>query len=187
MLIGVYVGSFNPVHIGHIKIAKHLIEKKYVDKVLIVPTGNYWDKQDLIDVKDRINMLKFFEDDNIIIDDKHNGIDYTYQLLNTLEKENKDNEYALIIGADNIISFDKWKNYKEILKRKIFILNRNDININYYLKKLSKKDKYKIVDDLDIMDISSTRVRKNIKDNIDVLKDIDKDVYSYIIKHNLYK
>ena len=48
MKIGIFVGSFNPVHKGHIKIVKHLLTKKYLDKVLIVPTGNYWNKNNLI-------------------------------------------------------------------------------------------------------------------------------------------
>ena len=62
MKIGVYVGSFNPPHKGHIKIVNHLINN-YLDKVIIIPTGNYWDKFDLIDIQDRINMLKIFERD----------------------------------------------------------------------------------------------------------------------------
>ena len=57
MKIGVYVGSFNPVHKGHIKVVKKVL-KEYVDKVLIVPTLSYWDKNNLISITDRINMLK---------------------------------------------------------------------------------------------------------------------------------
>ena len=187
MLIGVYIGSFNPVHIGHIKIARHLIEKNYVDKVLIIPTGNYWNKQDLVDIKDRINMLKLYETDNIIIDDKHNDIEYTYQLLNQLEKESIDNEYALIIGADNIVDFDKWKNYQEILNRQLIILNRNGIDINKYLKKLGKNTKYKITTDLENINISSTDIRNRLKNNEDNIQNIDSEVFSYIKEHNLYK
>ncbi|UKI59000.1 MAG: adenylyltransferase/cytidyltransferase family protein [Clostridium sp.] len=69
MKIAVYVGSFNPVHKSHIKVV-NLVLKNYVDKVIIVPTLAYWDKKNLIDIKDRINMLKFYERDNIIIDTK---------------------------------------------------------------------------------------------------------------------
>ena len=61
MKIGVYVGSFNPVHKGHMKIVKHLIKNNYLDKVIVIPTGAYWDKQNLIDINDRISMLKFYE------------------------------------------------------------------------------------------------------------------------------
>ena len=60
MKIGVYVGSFNPVHVGHIKIVNHLLVN-YLDKVIIVPTGNYWNKNNLVDINHRISMLKFYE------------------------------------------------------------------------------------------------------------------------------
>ena len=59
MKIAVYVGSFNPVHKGHIKVVKKIL-KEYVDKVIIVPTMSYWNKNNLISIKDRINMLKIY-------------------------------------------------------------------------------------------------------------------------------
>ena len=67
MKIGVYVGSFNPVHIGHIHIVNYLIDNNYLDKVIIIPTKGYWDKDNLIDLKHRINMLKYLENDFIMI------------------------------------------------------------------------------------------------------------------------
>ena len=56
MKIGVYVGSFNPVHKGHIKIVRHLL-KYFLDKVIVVATQNYWDKKNLINLNDRITIL----------------------------------------------------------------------------------------------------------------------------------
>lgn len=187
MKIGVYVGSFNPVHKGHIKIVKHLIKNKYLDKVIIVPTGAYWDKQNLIDIIDRINMLKFYENDNIIIDDKNNNLPYTYQLLDILSKEYSNDDLYLIMGADNIINFDKWKNYKEILKHKLIIINRDDIDISYYLNKHNIKNSI-IVNDLPEIDISSTMIRDKFKnkDYADLEDYIDKLVVNYIKKNKLY-
>ena len=127
MRIGVFVGSFNPVHEGHIKVANYLLEHDYVDKVLILPTPNYWDKQDLIPVRHRYRMLKFYETDKIIIDNKHNNYPYTYQVLRSLKKDYKDDLY-LIIGADNIERFNEWRNYEEIQENKIIVLNRNNID-----------------------------------------------------------
>ena len=86
MRVGIYPGSFNPVHKGHIRIVRHLLRKNYVDQVLIVPTGNYWQKQDLLPVKDRIKMLKFFENDKIRIEEEFNELPYTYQLMRELKK-----------------------------------------------------------------------------------------------------
>ena len=188
MKVGIYVGSFNPPHKGHIKIVNHLINN-YLDKVIIIPTGNYWDKNNLVSINDRISMLKYYENENIIIDTKNNNIEYTYQILEKLSKEYKEDKLYLIIGADNIISFDKWKNYEDILKYNLIILNRANIDIIKYLYKLNKKDKYLIINDLPNIDISSTMIRNKIKDSDtkDILKLIDKDIYEYIEKNNLYK
>ena len=60
MRLGIYIGSFNPPHLGHKKVIDFLLEEDYVDKIIIVPTQNYWNKNNLIDIKDRINMLKFY-------------------------------------------------------------------------------------------------------------------------------
>ena len=79
MRLGVYIGSFNPVHNGHIKLVNYLLDNNVVDKVLIVPTIGYWDKTNLVDIKDRINMLKIFRSTNILIDEKHYNHKYTYE------------------------------------------------------------------------------------------------------------
>ena len=183
MKIGVYVGSFNPPHKGHIKIAKTLVEKKYVDKVLIIPTNNYWNKTNLINLNHRLNMLDFLKNENIIINNTLNNLEYTYQIIRELQKENN-NEYSLIIGADNIVSFDKWKNYKELLNIELLIINRDNIDVKEHLNKLNKKDKYKIIK-IENIDISSTYIRENL-DYKNILNIIDKQVLEYIKKENLY-
>ena len=78
MKLGIYVGSFNPVHKGHIDIMNYLLSNNYVDMILAVPTLDYWHKRNLADIKDRINMLKIFENERIIIDTEHNEYIYTY-------------------------------------------------------------------------------------------------------------
>ena len=188
MKIGIYVGSFNPPHKGHIKIINHLVNN-YLDKVIIIPTGNYWEKKDLVSINDRINMLKLYEKENIIIDDKNNNVEYTYQILNNLIKQYKKEELYLIIGADNIINFDKWRNYEDILSYNLIILNRNNINIFKYLEKLNKKDKYIIVNDLPNIDISSTMIRNKINNNTydNLSMYLDKEVYNYIKENKLYE
>ena len=181
--MGVYVGSFNPPHKGHIKIVKHLLNKKIVDKILIIPTNNYWNKTNIIDLNHRINMLNFFKTDNIIINNTLNNLEYTYQVFRELKKDH--NEYSLILGADNIISFSKWKNYEELLNQELIIINRDNLDIKKYLNELNKKDKYKIINIKNI-DISSTYIRENIKNEKLIKNIIDKQVLDYIKKENLY-
>ena len=182
MKIGVYVGSFNPPHKGHIKIVETLIKERYVDNVIIIPTNNYWNKTNLINLNHRLNMLNFFKNENIIINNTLNNLEYTYQIIRELKKDN--NEYSLILGADNIINFDKWKNYEELLKLELLIINRNDINIKEYLEKLNKNDKYKIIN-IENINISSTYIRENINKK-EITNIIDKKVLNYIQKENLY-
>ena len=85
--LGVYGGTFNPVHKGHKAIVDFLLEKKYVDKVLMIPTENYWGKQNLIDTKYRLDMLKFYENEKIIVSAKYGDFKYTNEILTSLKKD----------------------------------------------------------------------------------------------------
>lgn len=184
MRVGVYVGSFNPVHEQHMTIVKHIIENNKVDKVIVIPTLGYWDKQNLININDRINMLKFYETEKIIIDTTHNNLEYTYQVLDALKKEAQD-EYYLIIGADNLVNLHLWKEIDKILENKILVINRDDIDVSKYIE---GKDNFILVSDLPSKDISSTNIRKLISTaSYNQLKDIiNKKVLDYIIENNLY-
>lgn len=180
MKIGVYVGSFDPIHNGHIAIINHLLNK-YLDKIIIIPTGNYWDKNNLISIKHRINMIKILEIDNLIVNDKLNDLEYTYLILDELKKE-YDNLY-LIIGADNVIRFNEWKEYKKILENNILVIPRSNIDISPYIN-----DKFILVEDFYNVDISSSEIRDNIKNgNSKVLKYVPKKVERYIVDNNLYR
>ena len=179
MRLGIFIGSFNPVHEGHIKIVNYLIDNNYVDKVLIIPSINYWNKQNLIELKHRINMLKFFESKNIKVDDKHNNYQYTYQLLRALKEEYNDELY-LIIGADNAINLDKWEHIQELLTYKIIVLNRDNIDIKKYINKFNSNN-FIVIPNFPFIDTSSTEIRQG---NYTYLNN---KVKQYILKHNLYK
>lgn len=181
MKVGVYVGSFNPIHIGHKKIIDYLLDN-YLDKIIVIPTLNYWDKCNLIDIKDRINMLKFYENDKIIINDTLNNLDYTYQILNELKKQYK-NLY-LIIGADNLEKFHLWKNVDEILKHNILVIPRNNIDVNKYINKF--RNKLIIVNNFIENPLSSTLIRNKIKNRENLNNYLDKEILNYIKNNNLY-
>lgn len=184
MRLGIYVGSFNPVHNGHISIVNYLIKNKYVDKIEIIPTGNYWDKNNLISINDRINMLKFYENDNIIINSTLNNLEYTYQILREFN-----DEIYLIVGADILPKFYLWKNIDEILENKIIVINRNDIDVNRYIEEFNNKDNFIVINDLKTIDISSTKIRELVKDDKkkELKKLLDINVVNYIYQNNLYR
>lgn len=180
MRLGIYVGSFNPVHVGHIHVVNYLLENNYVDKILLLPTPSYWDKTNLLDMNDRINMLKVYENDKVIVDTKHNNYPYTYQVLNSLKKDYKDDELYLIIGSDNIEKFDLWEHVDEILENKVIVVRRDDTDIEKYTAKFNTNN-FIIVNEFKPIDISSSRIRNNKDYNY-----LDKEVYNYIKENNLY-
>lgn len=181
MRIAVYVGSFNPVHKGHVKIARSIIKKQLADQVLIVPTGNYWDKHDLLAVSDRIFMWKFYQSEQIVIEEELNHIEKTYQLFRALKQRYPEDSLSLVLGADNITNFSRWVNYQELLEYPFIVIKRGDIG-KRELKKLLKQlgqQNYTILD-IPLIPISSSQIRENLQDYRQVSKMIDKPVYDYL-------
>lgn len=177
MKIGVFVGSFNPVHKGHENIINYLINEKIVDKVIVIATGNYWDKQNLLDLNLRIKMLELIKKDNIIIDKEHNKMEYTYEILDSLKEKNPNDEFYLVIGSDNANTLYKWKCYERLLKHGIIVINRNDIKITLNIEKLliiNKKFGY----------MSSSIIRNDLDKN---KRYLNKKVYDFIKENNLYE
>ena len=173
MRLGIYVGSFDPVHDGHYFVCRYLIDNDYIDKVLVIPTNNYWDKRIDASLEDRINMLKYYEEKDIEIDTKHNNYQFTYQIFEELEKEVND-ELFLIIGSDNLDRFFSWREVDKILKHKVIVVNRGDkINNN--------DERFIIINDFPYIDISSTEIRNGRREFM------KKEVIDYIEKNNLYR
>ncbi len=184
--IGVFVGCFDPIHKGHTHVVKYLLEHKLVDKVLVIPTGSYWDKETKASHDDRVYMCKFFENENVEVAEEYCKLQYTYEIFEKLEeKYNADNLY-LIIGADNIINFESWKNVDRLLEYNIIVVNRDNIDIESYVSKFNKKDNFFIIDNFDYIPISSSHVRENI-DNEEIKRYIDERVYKYIKEKKLYE
>lgn len=179
MRLGIYIGSFNPPHLGHKKVIDFLLEEDYVDKIIIVPTQDYWNKTNLINIKDRINMLKFYENKNVIVDTINNNYKYTYELLNNIQKDYKDDYLYLIIGSDNLKEFHKWKNIEEILKYKVIVLNRGEFIINEKLNKY--KEQFIFIKEFNYIEISSTDIRNGNK------KYLNPKIERYIENNKLYK
>ena len=180
MRIGVYAGSFNPVHNGHIHVVNFLLENNYVDKILLLPTPEYWDKTNLLPVEDRIEMLRYFENDKVIVDTIHNNYPYTYQVLRSLKKDYKEDELYLIIGSDNLEKFHLWEHVNEILENKVLVVKRDSNDIDKYISKFNK-DSFIIVKDFNPINISSSEIRKNLNNDY-----LDNRVYNYIKENDLY-
>lgn len=192
MKIAIFGGSFNPPHRMHEKIGLHLIENRIVDKVVYVPTGNKYNKKDLISAEHRYNMLKLMcaGKENLYVSDYElkNELIYTYQTLDYFKNIYVNDEIYFICGTDNFKVFHTWKNYEYILKNyKILVINRNNDKINQIIDNMKYKDKV-IEINISQDDISATKIREYIKNgNYDVIKDfLNVRVFEYIKENMLY-
>ncbi len=176
--IGVYCGSFSPVHKGHIAIAREVLKEGLADEVLIIATGKYWDKTDLLPLDKRIAMLELVREKGMVIDRRYNSYPFTHQIFEQLEKDCKDTSFSLIIGADNLPRFQEWKEYEYLLKYDFLVVRREGIDIDENMARLHKTN-YTVLD-LEEMPISSTYIRDHLYDYDDMKQMIDKRVYDYL-------
>ena len=191
MRIGIFGGSFNPPHNGHRDIGLMLTEKGYLEQMIYVPTGDAYNKRDLIGFKDRLNMLKLMivDYDKLGLSDIGNSPDhqYTYQVLDYFKRIYFNDDIYFICGADNLAEFNTWRNYQYILDNyKLVVINRVGTDID---KVLEEYDEYRdriVIADIEANVLSSTYIRNNINSE-DVNRYLDDDVLEYIEKNGLYR
>lgn len=168
--IGFFGGCFNPVTSVHIDLIKEVINKENLSKVYFVPMGDLYQKQDLISLEDRKNMLKLAFDNNDKFDilDISNKDKKTYA-IDTFRKIDEifpEDERFFIMGTDNFNKMSTWKNQEELKNYKYILLDR-------------KKENTK--------DISSTLVRNKIKNGESLEGLVPEQVIKYIKENDLYK
>lgn len=187
MKIGFFGGCFNPPSNIHINIAKTVLKEFSLDKLIFVPVGNYYEKNEIIDEKHRYNMLKLatqnennLEVENITLNSEKKlfAID-TFSLI--LDKYSQD-EIFFIMGSDNFRNMPHWKEYETLLKKHNFIIIERERKT---IRKIENKNiLYYIPEKL--QDIDSTKIRELIKKSRDVSNLLDTKVYEYVKTNNLY-
>lgn len=191
MKIGIFGGSFNPPHKMHEDIAKYLLNNKYVDKIIFVPTGSkYKYKSNLLSDNIRYDMVKLITDkyENMDVSnyEQKDHVVYTCETLDYFKNNNINDEIYFICGTDNLSYVDEWKKGEYLLENyKFLIIRRETDDYDELLDKYSKyKDNFICVD-LEMNNLSSTNIRNsNYKD---IKNYLDKDVYEYIINNHLYE
>lgn len=169
MKIGIYGGSFNPIHFGHIGLAKWVIANTDLDEVwlMVSPSNPLKDKNILIDETIRLNAAKEATSNitGIVVSDFEFHLprpSYTANTLRELTLKYPQHEFTLIIGEDNLDIFHKWRDYQYILNHyRIFVYPRRHCNTNQVLV----SDSIKILRDAPYFDISSTEIRSNQRKN----------------------
>lgn len=192
MKIGLYFGSFNPIHIGHLVIANHLAEYSDLDQIwfVVTPHNPFKNKTSLLDNHQRLEMVYLATKDYKKL--KPSDIEfnlpqpnYTVNTLAHLQEKYPENTFALIMGEDNLKSFHKWKNYEVILENHdIYVYPRiSDSKID------TRFDGHKKIHHVNapIMQLSSTFIRKAIKEGKLVEPMLPKNVWTYLDEMNFYK
>ena len=197
--IGIFGGTFNPIHNGHVSLGVYCKDELSLDKLMLIPTYTppHKSSSELAEEEHRVNMCKlateqygYFEVSDIEIERK--GKSYTYETLNSLKKIYTEDELYLIVGADMFLTLDKWKNPQSIFKNATIVaVPRNDDDKNdlvyYYDNTIKKLGAKAIVLENPVVQVSSTYIRENI-DNYQLIKSlIDSNVYEYIVKNKLYR
>ena len=195
--IAFYGGSFNPPTNIHLQIAKNVLKQLNIDKVYFVPVGNYYQKNELIDVKHRLNMLNIMCENqdkmyvsDITLNEKNNlkAID-VFKMLK--EKYSNDNAY-FIMGSDNFIKITEWKNFEELVENyKIIIVKRDNVDINKIILENRileiNKNNFFIINSEDTQNkVDSTEVRRKIKNSENIDKYLNKKISEYIVQNGLY-
>lgn len=199
MKTGVFGGTFNPVHKGHIMLAEYCMDSVGLDRIIMIPTAVPPHKisNNLASEDDRLNMCKlacrgkenFFVSD---IEIKRQGKSYTYETLTQLKEIYPDDHLYTIMGADMFLTLNRWKNPEIIFeKSSIITIPRDEENKleleNFYNNVLKAMGASSIILPNPVMSVSSTFIRENL-DNFNLISDmLDKGVYDYIIKNNLYR
>ena len=189
--VGIYSGSFNPIHLGHQKLAEYLIEKQYVDEVWFVvsPCNPLKNQSELLDEYLRLDMLMLAIQNypNFKASDVEFTMpipSYSIDTLHELKSQFADNQFILIIGSDNALVFDQWKNYSQLLNEfPVLVYPRRGYDFT------EVADKYSQMQLLNspFYDISSSLIRNFIAQKKDVSQWLHPSVYQFIIENNLYK
>ena len=190
MKIGIFPGSFNPVHIGHLAIANYIAEYEYYDEVwfLITPQNPLKKKADLMDQELRLSFVEkaiqgYDKFKTCTIEWKMPQPSYTISTLQKLRVLHPTDQFELIIGSDNWNTFHRWKDYQLILKNfKVLIYPRRGsdrIYVNHPNVRLAKGAPK--------IESSSTFIRKSIQESKDVRFFLPEGVYEELIKSDFFK
>ena len=190
MKVALFFGSFNPIHLGHTQLAEYLIDKKLFDEIwfVISPCNPLKNQADLLDEHIRLDMLIL----SIQNQPRFKACDiefnlavpsYSIDTLHALSAQHPDIQFSLMIGSDNALVFDKWKNPQQILAEyPVLVYPRR----GYDFAEVSALYPQMQLLDTPYFDISSTQIREAIAQKKDVIQWLHPSVFQYIVNNSLY-
>lgn len=192
MKVGLYFGSFNPIHIGHLIIANQMVENSDLDQIwfVVTPHNPFKKKSTLLDNYQRLEMVHLATKDYDKL--KPSNIEfnlpqpnYTINTLTHLKEKHPSYDFSLIMGEDNLKGFHKWKNYELILEYyNIYVYPR--ISEGHVETQFANHEKIHRVE-APIMGISSTLIRKGVKAGKNMKPLLPENVWTYLDEMNFYR
>lgn len=199
MKIGLYFGTFNPIHVGHLVIANYIVGYADLDQVWLVvtPQNPLKQKSTLLADFQRLSMVRdaIYDNPKLRASDIEFNLkkpNYTVHTLAHLQEKFPQHEFALILGEDNLRTFHKWYNHEVILENyKLYVYPRvvtdqEDQNLETF-SDLKSHTNVVFCKEAPVMNISSTFIRKAIKSGTDVRYLLTEPVFKYVDEMNFYK
>lgn len=189
--IGLFFGSFNPIHIGHLIIANYMAEYTDLDEVWLVvtPQNPLKNKKTLANNYDRLHLVNLAIEDNPRL--QASSIEfglpqpsYTVDTLAYLKEKHPNDQFTLIMGGDNLRNLPKWKNYEVLLRDyRIFVYSRP----SYALGELASHEHVRVFTEVPQMSISASLIRQSLKAGNSVRYLLPDAVYHYLMDSHLYR
>lgn len=188
--IGLYFGTFNPIHIGHMAIANYLVEYASIDQLWFVvsPQNPHKKKKNLLNDYHRLEMVHraVDDDDRFRVSNIEFGLpkpSYTVDTLAYLKDKFPEHHFKIIMGSDNLEKFHKWKNHQQIV---------DNYGIIIYPRPGFEPSKYELPKTTEIanapqMEVSSTFIRKAIRAGKDVRHFLPQKTWEYLDEMNFYR
>lgn len=195
---GIMGGTFNPIHNGHLALARNAREQFALDEILFIPCGEPYmkaaQKVESGRIRAEMTALAVQENPNFFlstIELEHAGNTYTYETLERLKMENPDTEYYFILGADNLFQITKWAKPERIFANCSLLAavrnNKTVADMEEQIRYLEQTYQAVIfLLKIDCMDISSSEIRRKVADGISIEADVPASVRAYIEEKGLY-
>ncbi len=196
MKIGIFGGSFNPIHNGHVHLAENTKKNLGLDKIIFVPSriSPHKSSSAYVSGEHRINMLKialsgkdYFEISDYEL--QYERVSYSIYTVMHFRRIFPDDELYLLIGSDMFMSFDKWYCFKNIMSLvTLAVTSREDGDLYNLEKKASELERFGkiIINKTSPFPLSSSEIRKKIMKNENCTCYLNKNVVKYITSNNLY-
>lgn len=188
--IGIFGGSFNPIHKGHVALARQLLRRAQLDEVwfLVSPQNPLKPQSSLLDDNMRLEMarLALKDEPHLVASDYEFHLprpSYTWNTLQHLSQDYPQHRFTLLIGADNWQLFGQWRNSSEIIENYPIVIYPRD---GYPVDEVSLPPNVRLVNTR-LYNMSSTLIRQLITDGCGVRRYLHPDVISYIESNHLYK